>query len=567
MTDVVFDIEADGLEPTRIWCLADSEGNLVRDGYTFEEGKTYYSHNGIGYDYPSLARLWGCDSLHYSEGLLDTLVLSRLANPSRDGGHSLDSWGERLGFQKGSHSDWTEYSDEMADYCRRDVAVTERVLTVLRKELEGFSEQSIELEHKVAWIIEEQTRNGWLLDERKAYMLLAELKEKQLELQEVLRETFRPAPTFVKEVTPKYRADGTLSQVGISGDYGVEAGRVVGGHYSRIKYTEFNVGSRKQIGERLMKAGWEPTQFTEHGQPIVSETVLMKLEGFPEGELIADYLTVQKRAAMIQSWLELLGSDGRLHGRVNSNGAVTGRMTHFSPNMAQVTAGSKIYGKEMRECFIAKDGYSIVGCDASGLELRMLAHYMNDEKYTKEVVDGDVHTANQKAAGLATRDNAKTFIYAFLYGAGDAKIGAISGGTKQDGRKLKRRFLERTPALARLKQRVENASRRGWLKGLDGRRIYVRSQHAALNTLLQGAGAVLMKQALVNLYDTAKAEKLDFYLVGNIHDEIQAEVRNDHCERFGELAVLAIEKAGQDLGLRCPTTGEYHVGASWAETH
>jgi DNA polymerase I-like protein with 3'-5' exonuclease and polymerase domains len=293
----------------------------------------------------------------------------------------------------------------------------------------------------------------------------------------------------------------------------------------------------------------------------------MRLEGFPEAELIADFLTVQKRLAMAQSWLDFVQEDGRVHGRVNSNGAVTGRMTHYEPNMAQVTAGSKIYGKEMRECWTSREGYKIVGCDASGLELRMLAHYMADDEYTQEVLDGDVHTANQQAAGLPTRDAAKTFIYAFLYGAGDAKIGSIVGGTKSTGKRLKAKFLANTPALRTLRGRVEQAAKRGWLKGLDGRRIYVRSSHAALNTLLQGAGAVVMKKALVFLDEAAKEHGLDYKFVGNIHDEMQAEVLEAHTDFFGELAVQAIEKAGEHFNLRCPTTGEYKVGDNWSETH
>ena len=565
-SEVIFDLEADGLTPDTIWCLCDSEGAVSTDGYTFEEGVTYYAHGGINYDYPVLASLWGCPTARDSHNLKDTVVLSRLANPSRSGGHSLSNWGQILGYSKGEHTTWDTYSPAMLDYCKRDVEVTVRVLKTLKQELKGFSEQSIELEHRVAWIIQEQMDNGWLLDQKACLLLLAELKEKKDELEQVVRETFKPRAQAVKEITPKTNKDGTTSVVGLK-YLGDNCLSLVGGVHTRIEFEEFNLGSRKQIGERLVALGWKPIKLTPTGQPEVSETILMSLSGFPEAELIADFLTVQKRIAMAQSWLDAVGPDGRVHGRVNSNGAVTGRMTHYEPNMAQVTAGSKIYGTEMRACWVAPEGYDIVGCDASGLELRMLAHYMNDEDYTKEVLDGDVHTANQKAAGLLTRDMAKTFIYAFLYGAGDAKIGSIVGGTAAEGKRLKAKFLKNTPALAALRDRVSNAAKRGWLRGLDGRRIAVRSQHAALNSLLQGAGAVVMKQALVNLDRMAKAHKLDFKFVGNIHDEIQAEVRKDHAEKYGKLAVYAIAKAGQDLGLRCPVTGEYKVGQNWSLTH
>jgi DNA polymerase I-like protein with 3'-5' exonuclease and polymerase domains len=405
-----------------------------------------------------------------------------------------------------------------------------------------------------------------LLDQEKCWDLLGELKEKKFELEDEVHERFVPRCKAVKEVHPKIKRDGTTSMVGLK-YLGDDCLALVGGPHTRVDFPEFNLGSRKQIGEYLQWFGWKPTVFTEGGQPKVDEKTLAGVDDIPEAQLIADYLTVEKRIAMVQSWLDAVGDDGRVHGRVNSNGAVTGRMTHFSPNMAQVTAGTKVYGKQMRQCWTSRPGYKIVGCDASGLELRMLAHYMNDDAYTKEVLEGDIHTANQHAAGLATRDLAKTFIYAFLYGAGDAKIGSIVGGNATAGRRLKQQFLDNTPALKRLRDRVEAAAQRGWLKGLDGRRIQVRSPHAALNTLLQGAGAVVMKQALVFLHDYATTAALDFMFVGNIHDEIQTEVHEDDAESFGRLAVRAIEKAGEHFNLRCPVTGEYKVGDTWEETH
>ena len=568
-SEAYIDIETDGLNPTKIHLLGqlvDGEYTEHFQDFTYEKGVTYYAHNGIGFDYPVLNHLWGCGDSDSGTSLKDTLVLSRLANPSRDNGHSLDAWGSTLGYAKGDHSDWTQLSDEMRTYCKRDVELLSKVHKRLQMELKGFSEESIELEHQVARIVHQQVENGWLLDQGKVWDLLATLKEKKFELEDEVHTTFRPVAKAVREITPKINKDGTTSKVGLK-YLGDDCLLLVGGTHTRIEFEDFNLGSRKQIGERLVALGWKPTSFTPTGQPIVSESVLMRLEGFPEAELIADFLTVQKRIAMAQSWLDAVGDDGRVHGRVNSNGAVTGRMTHYEPNMAQVTAGSKIYGKEMRQCWTSREGYKIVGCDASGLELRMLAHYMADDEYTKEVLDGDVHTANQRAAGLPTRDGAKTFIYAFLYGAGDAKIGSIVGGTKGDGRKLKAKFLANTPALRTLRGRVEQAAKRGWLKGLDGRRIYVRSSHAALNTLLQGAGAVIMKQALVYLDEAAKEHGLDYKFVGNIHDEFQTEVLEAHTDFFGELAVQAIEKAGEHFNLRCPTTGEYKVGNNWSETH
>jgi DNA polymerase-1 len=396
-------------------------------------------------------------------------------------------------------------------------------------------------------------------------LLLATLQERKYELSESVHHKFKPICKKGREVTPKVKRDGTLSAVGLK-YYGANWHDIVGVH-TRIDFPDFNLGSRQQIGVYLQRFGWTPEAFTDTGQPIVSETVLNAVEGIPEASLIADYLTVQKRIAMAQSWLDFVQSDGRVHGNVDPLGCVTGRMSHDSPNMGQVTAGTKIYGNEMRECWVVREGYSLVGMDASGLELRMLAHYMNDSRYTEEVLNGDVHTANQQAAGLNDRNQAKTFIYAFLYGAGDAKIGSIVGGGKSAGKALKAKFLKGLPALKNLKERVERASRKGVLRGLDGRQISVRSSHAALNSLLQGAGAVVMKQALVILDRMAKAQNIDYKLVGNIHDEIQAEVRNDHAEKFGRLAAYAMAKAGLDFDLRIPLVGNYKIGDNWQETH
>jgi DNA polymerase I-like protein with 3'-5' exonuclease and polymerase domains len=299
---------------------------------------------------------------------------------------------------------------------------------------------------------------------------------------------------------------------------------------------------------------------------MVDEVILSKLP-YPEAKAMAEYLLIQKRIAQASSWLEHVADDGRVHGKVITNGAVTGRMTHHSPNMAQVPAVTAEYGDVSRQVWTVDAGNVLVGCDASGLELRMLAHYMKDEDYTKEVINGDVHSKNQLAAGLQTRPQAKTFIYAFLYGAGPAKIGSIVGGNADAGKRLIASFLKNTPALKMLKEKVAKYAEKGFVPGLDGRRLWIRSEHAALNTLLQGAGAICMKQALIHLHDSLKRLKIPAKFVANVHDEIQIEVLKEHGTIVGELAVDAIEQAGVTLGLRCPLTGEYKVGNNWKETH
>lgn len=573
---IVFDIEANGLNPDRVWCIVahivGTEEFFEFHGFSLFDFNEWLlgfdnceviGHNIIGYDIPVLERLLGTDFSKCK--ITDTLVLSRLANPSRDGGHSLESWGQTLNQPKGDYNDWDNFSHDMLEYCVQDVKVNTLVYKRLLSELKGFEPECIDLEHQVQGIISSQIKTGWLLDQEKCFLLLAELKEKKYDLEDKVHEVFKPLPTFIKKVTPKIKKDGTISVVGLK--FLGEQWDTAIAPFSRIDFPVFNLGSRQQIGRHLQYYGWKPKQFTEKGQPIVDEAVLRAVKDIPEAALIGEYLMLQKRIAQVQSWLEAVKDDGRVHGYVNSNGAVTGRMTHSSPNMGQIPAVYSPYGRECRDVWTVPEGYKLVGMDASQLELRMLAHYMNDEGYTNEVLNGDIHTANQLAAGLDTRSQAKTFIYAFLYGAGDAKIGSIVGGTARDGRRLKAKFLKNTPALGALRERVVVAAGRGFVFGLDRRKVSIRSEHAALNSLLQSAGAIIMKKALCILDEYATLHKINYKIIGNIHDEIQTEVATKDAERFGRLATASIEAAGLHYKLNCPLAGEYQIGDNWSETH
>jgi len=576
MKQIVFDIEANGLNPDKVWCIVayeigakefitwSGDDLLCFKDWIKEQGELeVIGHNIIGYDIPVLEQLLDVDFSKCK--VTDTLVMSRLAEPSRQGGHSLENWGQLLNQPKGEHSDWDNFSQDMVEYCEQDVRVNELVYQRLLRDLASFGNQSIVLEGQVQGIISKQIKNGWVLDQEKSFVLLAELKEKKFDLEDKVHEKFKPLPTFIKEITPKVKKDGSYSVVGLK--FLGEQWTTAVAPFSRLDYPEFNLGSRQQIGRYLQYFGWKPETFTEKGQPIVDESVLNKVKGIPEAELIGEYLMVQKRIAQIQSWLDAVQDNGRVHGYVNANGAVTGRMTHSKPNVAQVPAGNAPYGKQCREVWTVPTGYRLVGMDASGLELRMLAHYMNDKDYTNEILNGDIHTANQLASGVETRNQAKTFIYAFLYGAGDAKIGSIVGGSARDGKRLKEKFLRNTPALRTLRERVGVASGRGYVLGLDGRRVAVRSEHAALNTLLQSAGAIVMKKALCLLDEYAQLHKIDYKFIGNIHDEIQTEVAEKDAERFGRLATACIEAAGNHYKLNCPLAGEYQIGTDWSETH
>ena len=543
---IYLDLESDGLNPTRIWCVVTRE-NGVNQIHTSPEtlsealrsSVSVVGHNLIGYDLPVLNRLWGLSVA--SERIIDTLVLSRLADPSKSGGHSLRNWGNELGFPKGDHNDWTCLSADMIKYCIRDVELTEAVHQKLTKDMECFSSASLDLEHQVQFITNQQEKNGWTLDQQLAHELCATFKERMNVIEDDLQSKF---PPIVHE------------------RYSEKTGRRL-----KDKVETFNVGSRQQIAKRLEELGAVFGKTTEKGNPIVDESVLETID-LPEAKAVSEYLMLQKRYAQVHSWLDHVNEDtGRVHGRVISNGAVTGRMTHQNPNMAQIPASSKPYGTECRSCWTVPSGTKLVGFAASGLELRMLAHYMDDKEFTNVLLREDVHTRNQMAAGLANRDQAKTFIYAFLYGAGDAKIGTIVGGSARDGAGLKERFLRNTPSLESLRERVVRASGRGYIRGLDGRRLHVRSGHAALNTLLQAAGAIVMKKALVILDKYAKEWELDYKFIGNIHDEVQTEVREAHADKFGWLGVECLKASGIEFGLRCPLDGEYKIGTTWAETH
>jgi DNA polymerase I-like protein with 3'-5' exonuclease and polymerase domains len=499
-------------------------------------------HNGICFDAPVLRKSWNITMKQNQ--MCDTLVLSRLLSPSLEGGHSLAAWGGRLGFPKGDFNDWDAgYSAEMEAYCIQDTLVTEKLYLHLTTELtrNKFDERSIKLEHNVQAVIAKQEESGFKLNERNAIILLSTLQNKLVVLETELQNIF-PTKTILR----------------VSEKTGKPLKPII---------EPFNPGSRKQIGERLQEKGWKPDNYTETGQPIVDEGTLEGLD-FPEAKAIAEYLLLQKRIAQIQSWLKVVQPDGRVRGKVITNGAVTGRMTHHSPNMAQVPSCGSPYGEDCRDLWIVEKGYKLVGIDASGLELRMLAHYMKDDAYIYEVTQGDIHTANQKAAGLETRSQAKTFIYAFLYGAGAAKIGKVVGAGAREGQKLIDSFLENTPKLRALREKVARICKSsGSLPGLDGRRLYIRSDHAALNTLLQGAGAIVMKQALVILDERLSKLGVDYKFVANVHDEWQIEVAEAYADMVGKLGVQAIEQAGRVLEMRCPLTGAYKVGNSWKETH
>lgn len=590
MASYLFDLESDGFveELTCIHCLVlkDTETgevlsftpDKVEQGVRLlQDADLIIGHNVIKFDIPAISKVFPWFTVKRSQ-VRDTLTLSRLIWPDLSdldrakitkgsdfprkltGRHSLEAWGHRLGEHKGDYQGgWEQWSAEMQHYCEQDVEVTKRLWTLI--EGKGYSTRAIELEHDVQWVVAAQEGRGFGFDRTAAAHLYQRLVERRLTLETELQDTFPPWEEELGLFTPKVNNKSR--------------GYVKGVPFMKKKVVEFNPGSRHHIANRLKALrGWKPKEFGKDGNPTVDETVLSSLP-YPEAELLNEYLLVQKRIGMLaegaQAWLKA-EKGGRIYGGVITNGAVTGRATHSRPNIGQVPAVGAPYGEECRSLFIPTKGKKLLGVDVSGLELRMLGHYMarwDKGAYADVVINGDIHTVNQEAAGLTTRPQAKTFIYAFLYGAGSGKIGSIVGKGPGAGSKLKKKFLAQTPALKNLIEAVQKKAAKGHLIGLDGRRLHIRSLHSALNTLLQSAGAIVCKQWMVTfdemLVEAGLQDKCG--QVAWVHDELQLEVDPEFGDQIGELSVKAIEKCGELLGVKVPLTGEYKIGNNWAETH
>jgi len=530
------------------------------------DGEQVVGHNIIGFDAPVLKKVWGV--VIPDNKLVDTLVMSRLYKPDIDivipeqgkapSPHSLEAWGYRLGNHKIGYTAFDGgYTESMAIYCEQDVLLLEDLYNHLSIVMvkEGFSTQSIQLEHDVAIICRGMEDNGFMLDMEKAMVLNATLSGRMSDIEESMQKVFPPI------VEQRFSAKT--------------------GKQLKDKITVFNPGSRQQIAERLAGLGVKFTKHTDKGNVIVDEAVLEKID-LPEAKLVAEYLMIQKRVAQISSWLELVGDDGRVHGRVTTNGAVTGRATHSSPNMAQVPAVGSPFGAECREMWRVPVGYKQVGVDLSGIELRCLGHYLKDQEWIDELLKGDIHWFNAQSFGLVekgtvkddnnpehkkARNTTKTLTYGVLYGAGAAKAGSIVGGNSSKGKKLIDSFINNTPGLAELKKKISKLMAKGHLPALDGRRVWVRSEHAALNTLLQSAGAIIAKQWLVESTKLLQEKGINAKLLAFVHDETQWEVKEDQAEEAARLIEQAATKAGEALGFRCPVDAEGKVGNNWRECH
>ncbi len=561
------------------------------------KGSKFVGHNIIGYDAPTLNRLVGT-KLTVSD-LVDTMVLSMVYSPSFSGGHSLDNWGAKLGMPKGNHTDFSAFTPEMLKYCVQDTLICREIFVrIVKRMLDvGFTDKGIELEHRSWALVKKQQDNGFAFDKQEADILYAVLRAHEEELKEKIYEYWPPIREKVGTFKRPYKKDGSRTanferHLQQYLDIRVDKER---DEYHAYDLVYFNIGSPSQRIHKLLTLGWEPREFTKpskthpNGQPQAtvkgqlspSLVEFVEKSGKDEVRLIAEWIEVNARANMVNTWLEAYNPNTQcIHGSIWL--ANTLRYRHSNPNTANIPGVRKrpdgvlrgLQGKwtyEARALWTVRDRANrrLVGVDAKGIQLRVLAHYLNNKEFTDVVINGDPHSYNQEIGGFDTRDIAKTFIYAFFLGAGDAKIGQIIGGSTKDGRDLKRRFVDSTPGLkyllTDLKRQVD---RTGRIVLCDGTPVIVDKPHTVLAYLLQGDESRIMKQAAVFADRLTRQRKLDVLKVGDIHDEWQSDVFKDHAEEFAfDVCPIAFRDAGSSFSYNIPIECDARIGMTWAETH
>jgi len=565
---LVIDIETDGIDATKVHCIAIGEwdgenvevigygpGDLEKALTRLKEADTLIGHNIIGFDLPILKRLHGFS--YDSVNIIDTLLMSKLkygdlwiheVKKAREwrptpktltGSHSLKAWGVRLGMLKGDFNestDWEEFSTEMLEYCMNDVRVTTKLCAHL--DVAKMDQRSVTMEHKFALIMTQQQIDGFPFNVEKAEALYGGLKSRSMELKKALQDTLPPTVIEMK---------------------------------TKTKVIPFNPSSRDQIADRLQGLGWKPTELTATGKPKVDEAILKGID-LKEAKMLTEFLMLQKRLGMLQEgrygYLKLV-KDGKIHGRVDTLGAVSGRTTASNPNLQQIPAPGTPFGEEFRDLFYAPSGLKMVGIDISSLELRCLSRYMKDAAYQQTIMTGDVHSLNQELAGLPTRAVAKTFIFALVYGCGDGLLASLIGSTStKDGKQIRARFMKGLPKLQALIDNVEKSAKKGWIRGVDGRVLTCREPRKALNLLLQSCGAVIAKNWVVLFNEELQKQGLQgqYTQVAYVHDELQILCKPSVADRVGRIAVDCIGKSGDFFGMP-HMTGEYNIGNSWKETH
>lgn len=634
---VTFDIETDGLDPSVVWCIVCKElgkppevftnnGDL---GYkTLEEFNEYaksvdlwVAHNGLSFDVPVVNRLLATGIKESS--VVDTFVVSRLVNYTRFNTHSLDELGQSLGVPKGKFNDWSQLSQEMVDYCIQDVEVNEKIYNHYKRFIWSDDwKDSLRLEHDMVLVNNDMSTNGFKFDTEKARELLSDIRSRMDSLEELFQTVWPPELVEVNRIQYRLKADGTLYKNVLEAYDRYPKVEQKGTELVCYDYVAFKPGSPKDRIEKLWQAGWEPVErtkthakfqreatvggmwgktkltlklFNEKKEHFdfygwtVGETNLQTLpEDATEGaKRLAEWLTLEGRRSSLEEWLGCVREDGRIHGKFWNIGAWTHRMSHSAPNQANIF--SPFHGEPRNAVEQVKSDYDtslralwctdkiLVGTDADGIQLRLLAHYMESETYRDAILEGvkedetDIHNLNRRALGLnhLNRDDAKTFIYAWLLGAGTAKVASILRTGARQARQAMDNFLESIPELGELKRRkIPSDARRGYFEGLDGRKVICDSEHLMLAGYLQNGEAVAMKMWIREWRKMAKEIGLWFRQVDFVHDEVQVEVETEEdAKTLIEVQQKAMEKVSEDLGLFCPLTVSGDVGKNWAETH
>lgn len=612
--DVIFDIETDNLyhKVTKLHCIAlkrigidkdvllfsSSEGNINTALDILTSADRLIGHNIIQYDIPVLEKLY---NIKLTRNVLDTLNLSMICFPEYQK-HGLEDWGTRLGFEKFNpvtgkeYTDeewkerkkikqtvWDNYTEEMGAYCKQDVRVTELVLW--KCNVDELDPNVIKLSNDFSWIIADQVNNGCRIDKEGLLKLQEQIGVEEKRASE---ELLKQLPTFIDYDFKVYKRNNKNQNIK-AGD--IEA--------IEIK-TPFNLQSTYHWMRYLKeKYGFEPPLVRRKGKeeptPCLDDEVLAGIEDkYPEVKDLLLWKTANKIRKMIYtgdtSVYNLLDEKGIIRGGVKTDGTVSGRCSHNNPNLATMpgvrTNDDGIilgirgkYAYEVRSLFIPRDGFVQVGFDAKGLEYMCLAHYINNKHFSVDVIEnGDIHTFTQNALGFETRKQAKTFEYAYLYGAGKQKLAdGLSQGTGhtvtvQDVNKYIKKFTDALPGLEELHNNLREQFRnKGTITGLDGRELHARSEHSLLNLLLQSSGAVVMKYCLVCFKEELDKVDMklhtDYSFLLNVHDEIQAEVKPDKVELYKECAQRAVDRTNTELGLNCKLQIDIKVGKSWAECH
>lgn len=609
---LAIDIETDDLNATKIWCVVIKDVNSDKGDYwefrpnemdalrdfinKYNEKPTtkWVGHNAISFDIPVLNRLLGVNIA--LTDVVDTLTLSYLYHPHMPRGHSLKAWGQRFNDEKIEFNDFSRFTQEMLDYCIQDVELTCRIFKALtnRMKVQGFSELSCEIEHKIRIILDEQKANGVKFDERAASILLADFESRKAELEKRIHSVF--PPELVVKGTYNYRVRQDGQPHATYKKHVEQYPRITFNNsrsmYRTWDYKSFNIGSPSQRVEQLLRLGWEPREFTPitpkggGGNPKVTEEALIsfaKKSGIPEVELIKDWMLYTSRIQSLKEWLKHTTEDGRIHGTVFTCGAGTRRMRHTSPNTANICSVDKPYGGEMRALWTVSDGKVMVGIDAKGLEGRVLMHYLNSAAAVEIFMSGDVHQMNADAVTAAvgfevSRQDAKGLYYAFLYGASDSKLGKMVGGKSKVGGLVRAAIMGNVPGLKELTkdiQREYHATSQGWLATIDGGFVRCPSPHAALNYKCQSAGGILMKAATILAYGMSLGGQFmdtpwdltKILKVLDVHDEVQLESDKDYADVAGQVYCDAITLAGEILNFNIKQEGDYRVGSNWKETH